>query len=50
MPFEHRLQQSKPVVFSVTMFWEIIESEAEVVDSESIFSDNVLVQLFHPGL
>ena len=29
---------------------EIIEPEAEVVDSESILSGNVLVQLIHPGL
>ena len=29
--------------------WEIIEPEAEVVDSESIRSGNVLVQLIHPG-
>jgi len=31
------------------MLWEIIELEAEVVDSESIHSGNVLVQLIHPG-
>ena len=29
---------------------KIIEPEAEVVDSESIRSDNVLVQSTHPGL
>ena len=34
----------------ISFGWEIIEPEAEVVDSESICSGNVLVQSTHPGL
>ena len=32
----------------ISFGWEIIEPEAEVVDSESICSGNVLVQSTHP--
>ena len=38
------------VIFLFISFgWEIIEPEAEVVNSESICSGNVLVQSTHPG-
>ena len=33
----------------ISFNWEIIEPEAEVVDSERICSGNVLVQSTHPG-